>query len=160
MMFICKQCAKEFEWTKSRKRVFCSLKCKSDFEREFDPVKLAALAEEGLENRQIASALNISPARVNRILHRYGLHDLWRRRRYEILERTDRTRPDLSARKDRRPKVHTDRNILCVNSLLAGWKLGTTEAKSTTGAFAANAASTPSPRSALPMTNGSTNCGT
>lgn len=130
MIYTCKHCGKEFNDKACDKRVFCSRQCKSVSERAFDPVRLAALAEDGLENRQIAASLSISRARVTRILHIYGLHDLWRCKRYERRQREVYGASQPWARKRKRSS-----NAVCINSLLAGWKcpeiLGASETANT-----------------------------
>ena len=153
MNFTCKQCSVEFR--DDTRRVFCSRACKGAYERFLDPIKLAELVSKGMENRHIAAALGVSKPRITRALQTYGLHELWRSKRFERVKREE-AQEDIMLlcrpRRSRKPQT-IGKSASCINSLLAGWKcpeiLGASEVRTDSGQSA---------RSCTPK-DGGMNCG-
>lgn len=81
MIVSCKQCHHDFHATKYR-RVFCSRKCKDNYERKIDLKKLAWFAFQGREAKEMAEILGVSRPRISRVLREQGLHALWTANRY------------------------------------------------------------------------------
>ena len=81
MIVSCKQCHHDFHATKHR-RLFCSRKCKDLYGTKIDIAKLARFAFQGLDGKDIATALGVSRPRVTRALRTHGLYQAWLEQRY------------------------------------------------------------------------------
>lgn len=77
MVYICKSCGKSFERRGDKPGVFCSLKCKGDWQRTQKPVDREWLQQkyevEGLSTYQIATLVNRNPKQVWHWLKDYGI---------------------------------------------------------------------------------------
>ena len=125
MIFVCKQCGGDIADKASKRRVFCSLKCKANAQRTFDMREFRELAADGMEGKQIAAVLGITRARVHRLLKTHGLYQVWLKQRASRILAA----PKLPRKRGRR--FRPDKERQCRSYLLAGWKSVTTASNET-----------------------------
>lgn len=77
---ICERCRKSFP-TQFRRQRTCGYKCRDDGRRKIHPDRLRRLAAKGLPRQDIAAALGVRGDNVRLALQRYGLYEMWSKRR-------------------------------------------------------------------------------